>query len=207
METESQKPTPESVPELPTSSFESIVESSKQKIAQEAEEQVKRGRGRPPGSTKEAMEDRKKTAGPQSSKPGGEKASREGAASMRNLTEEMKPILKETVKVPFSMAAVHFQEPAFEIADKEAETSSFYLAKYIQSAMPDLENKDPKFFNLAAFILSVVLLGLKKLPLLVKLKKSQNPPPENHQTSASPEASKEVIETTWTDLSKHRSGF
>lgn len=206
MELDSEKPAPESVPELPASNFESIVASSKEKIAQEAAEQVKRGRGRPPGSTKKPPGD-EKSAGPQSSKPGGEKTSREGAASVRNLTEEMKPILKETVKVPFSMAAAHFQEPDFEIADKEAETSSFYLAKYIQLSMPDLENQDPKFFNLAAFILSMILLGLKKLPLFVKLKKSKNPPPEEPHTSAPPEASKEVIEPTWRDLSQHRSGF
>lgn len=206
METESKKSTLESIPELPASNFESIVASSKDKIAQEAEDQVKRGRGRPPGSSKKIPSD-EKSADPQSLKAGGEKASKESTASMRNLTEDMKPILKETVKVPFAMTSAHFQEPEFEITDKEAETAGHYLAKYIQLSMPDLENQDPKNFNLWAFILSMALLGLKKLPVFVKLKKSKAPPPESSHEEAPQEPTKEVIETAWVDLSTRKTGF
>ena len=186
METENQKPT-----DLPagsaqeTQSFDEIVKGSEATIAEQAAAQeAKRGRGRP---RKNPAPD-EKLAGPQSSTAGEPKTSKESAASMRNLTEEMKPVLKDTVKVPFSLASAHFQEPDFEITDKEAETPSYYLGQFIRQSLPGLEKHDPKVFNFVAFLFSFFLLVLKKLPVFVKRKKAaaaeeffaENPPAEPH---------------------------
>ncbi|MBX2986498.1 MAG: hypothetical protein KF802_01245 [Bdellovibrionaceae bacterium] len=178
---------------------------SKEKIDQEAEAQVKRGRGRPPGTgkyQKAQAEAKGKTPGDQPSKPTDPPPSAEAAASMQNLTEEMGPILRETVKLPFSFAAVHFDTPEVELTEDEAKLSSYYLSRYIQLSMPELEKQEPKIFNLYAFLISLVLVGLKKLPHLMRRKRAaaaatvtvEATPGEGKSSAASVPA---VIDANW----------
>lgn len=151
---------PENSDKLPTGQpatpFEQIVADSKNKIAAEAQAQIKRGRGRPKGSTKKGSEG--SSVNPE--KPTGDSES----ASARDITNEIRPLLKDAIKTPFSLAGDHFKNPDIEISDTEAETPSFYLSKWLQLAMPELEGQNAKTFNLYAFGLSMFLLLLKKIP-------------------------------------------
>lgn len=141
--------------------FDSVVASSTQKIEEAAAAQVKRPVGRPPGS-------KKKKNVEESSSATSDAASEESNASLRNLTQELEPVLKDAVKTPFSLAAKHFENPALEVSDADAKTPAYYLSQWLRLSIPEIEKQGPKAFNLYAFLLSMVLLVIRKIPKTVK---------------------------------------
>lgn len=148
-------------------SFDQVIEESKASIAEQAQAQTKRPRGRPFGTTK-------KDKAPES--PSMENPSAENGPASVPVPNDLKPLIKEAVKTPFSLFAHKFDEEKIELTEKEAETPAIYLSKYLSLIMPDLESKGPKEFNLIAFLISFCMLALKKLPHLRK-KISKNPAP------------------------------
>lgn len=150
--------------------FESVVESSKEKLAQETAEQVKRGRGRPPGTGKNQKASAEENPKPG---PGAQEQKENPSAAIRTLTHDLKPVLAESIKVPFSLASAHFEEPQIEATDKEAAAPAQYLSNYLREVFPDLEKASAKTFNLLGFAISFGILILRKLPLVAKKQKER----------------------------------
>lgn len=181
-----------------TIDFDKIIADSKENLAQKTEE--KRGRGRPKGTFKK--------------RPDNEQAAQNGATSQNTgplpqgqaqtlktvIPNDLEPLINEAVKAPFSIAANKFNEPKIELSEKESETPSLYLTRYIQLVLPDIEAKSPKIFNLAAFAISLLILGLKKIILIkekinkkIEIKKEDNP---DYATKEKAPEKTQVVEIT-----------
>lgn len=171
-------------------SFEEVVKQSEKTLKDQAEAQIKRPRGRPPGT--------KKISGvsPSMGTPEGSSVESSDFASVQAQVNEIQPLLKDALKVPFHMVARKYDNEKIELTDAETETPSKYLSKYISLALPGLETKGPKEFNLIAFLISAGLLIIKKLSLFQKEKPkieaqtepAPTAPPENPHGAVSPNA-------------------
>ncbi|MFN3453517.1 MAG: hypothetical protein ACK41T_01055 [Pseudobdellovibrio sp.] len=158
-------------------SFDKIINESKDSLAAESAAQIKRGRGRPSGA--------KNVKGRESEK-------KENIEDVPKLEPgvnptlpplDLKPVLKDATKLPFSVAALKFKNPELEITDIEAETPAFYLNRVLNNYMPELERQNPKLFAVYAWFISIILLGLKKAVVFVENKKNNL---KTVQSSANP---------------------
>lgn len=155
-----------------------IIKSSQQKLDALKEESqpqaaaapsVKRGRGRPFGTKKV------KPQTESSSQAHGGGPLPHGAATvnpqiMRNF--EVTPLASEVVKLPFDfIGASHGLD--LTPTEEEAKTPANYLAKLIDSYLPSLDQRDPKTFNLIAFLISYALLAIKKVRVFANHKKAK----------------------------------
>ncbi len=175
--------TPQAQPSV--ESFKNIINESKDALKAEAEAQVKRGRGRPPGA--------KNTKGRESEAviPEVMPSAAAGASDLPPI--DLKPILKDATKVPFTIAAIKFKNKDIEITDAESETPTFYLNRLLNFHLPELERQDPKKFTLYALMTSFFILFIKKFVVVLEKKKetiehthadSQRPDEATHQDTA-----------------------
>lgn len=138
----------------------------------------KRGRGRPVGW--------RKVKAQAESNSGGANQSPHGSATvnpqiMRNF--EISPLASEVVKLPFDFIGAS-QGVDLTPTDDEAKTPANYLAKLIDAYMPSLDQRDPKTFNLIAFLISYALLAIKKVRIFVGFKNKNKPKEENKDTQS-----------------------
>lgn len=158
----------EITPEAPAAeSFNKIIQESKANLAAETTAQVKRGRGRPKGSPN--------VKGREAEVPQGEPTPESVQLPPGNRPPiDLKPVLKDATKIPFSVASIRYREPALEITDEDAETPTYYLDRLLNMHLPELEKKDPKAFAFWAWIASMALVAIKKIVLALEKKKKQN---------------------------------
>lgn len=153
-------------------SFDKVIAESTASLNAETSAQVKRGRGRPKGSPN--IKGREPINSNLNAHSGAENVTPtlEAGQAQSLPALDLKPILKDATKLPFSVAAIKFKMPELEITDVEAETPSFYLDRVLNLYMPDIERRNPKAFALSAWVLSLVLVGIKKVVAIVELKKN-----------------------------------
>lgn len=153
---ETEKVLPEILPAgEPAVDFDKIVQESKETLAEVT--QPKRGRGRP----------RKEQAAPKAD-PKKDPAFKDVDAVILK-EHEIEPLSIEVVKAPFDMLSWKY-EADLTPTDTEAKAPAKYLAKLIESYLPDIGAKDPRTFNLVAFLITYALLGIKKIRGLKKTK-------------------------------------
>lgn len=152
-------------------SFDKIIEQSKASLA-ESTALPKRGRGRPKGSPN--VKGREPVNSNLNAHSGAENVTPtlEAGQAQSLPALDLKPILKDATKLPFSVAAIKFKMPDLEITDVEAETPAFYLDRVVNLYMPDIERRNPKAFALSAWFLSLFLVGIKKIVAIVEAKKN-----------------------------------
>lgn len=173
-------------PQPVAESFSAIVESSKSDLAAEAAAQFKRSRGRPPGS--------KNTKGRENEIPeeNPQKINNDIPSNLPPI--DLKPFAKDITKIPFSLAAFKFNTPEIDLDDNEVETPAFYLDRLINLHLPDLEKKDPKKFTLAIWLLSMAVVGIKKIIIAIdKKKKIKTPTAAPVQTTAENQPQKNEV--------------
>lgn len=154
-------------------SFDKIVSESTARLNTETFAQVKRGRGRPKGSPNVKGRDPINTSTTaQNSAENPTPTLEAGQAQTALPALDLQPILKDVTKLPFSVAAIKFRMPELEISDNEAETPTFYLNRVLNYYMPEIERRNPKAFAVSAWVLSLVLVGIKKVVAIVELKKN-----------------------------------
>lgn len=156
---------------LPTETLESvdfkkIVAESKSELAADTAAQIKRPVGRPPKAQKETQSSASESATQEKLSAS---VTPEDKKAVEDLSKEMQPLLQEAVKVPFDFLATRFKNPEVMVSDDEAKTPAYYLSKYIRYQLPELETQGPKMFSLYAFIISMVLVTLKKLPKMKRI--------------------------------------
>lgn len=163
-------------------SFSAVVAQSQAALAAETKEQISRGRGRPPGS--------KNVKGRENDNPetNPQKINQNEEVHASNLPPiDLKPVLKDFTKIPFSIAAIKFKNSDLEIDEKDAETPAFYLDRLLNLYMPDLEKKDPKGFTFAAWLASMAIVAIKKFMIGIEKKKPvQAPQPAQDQQESNP---------------------
>lgn len=154
-------------------SFDKIVNESTASLNAETSAQIRRGRGRPKGSPNVKGRDAvNSTVNTSTSADNGTPTLEAGQAQAALPALDLQPILKDVTKLPFSVAAIKYKMPELEISDIEAETPTFYLNRVLNYYMPDIERKNPKAFAISAWVLSLVLVGIKKVVAIVELKKN-----------------------------------
>jgi hypothetical protein len=110
---------------------------------------------------------------------------------------EITPLATEVVKLPFDyVGATH--DLNLTPTESEAQTPAKYLSKLIECYVPDLDQKDPKVFNLVAFLISYALLAIKKGRIFFEHKKKNKPDEkkENKEQEESPEQNKPPFPTS-----------
>lgn len=162
----------------PVTDFQKVIEQSKANLAEaQTASAPKRGRGRPPGSGKNAENSQAQPT---------ENARPVEAVILKE--NEIEPLSLEIVKAPFDLVG---WRTGVEVTptDDEAKAPSKYLSKLIECYLPDLDAKDPKKFNAIALVITLALLGLKKLRLFTaqkKTKKTENQNPAVDEKNADP---------------------
>ena len=209
MENTAQKTTESKENQPSPESFDKIINESTARLNVETSAQVKRGRGRPKGSPN--VKGRDPINSTVNAAPGDENATptlEAGQAQTALPALDLQPILKDVTKLPFSVAAIKYKMPELEISDSEAETPTFYLNRVLNYYMPDIERRNPKAFAVSAWVLSLVLVGIKKIVAVVELKKNNLPTvnqsptqSENSDVSFDPPAPVPFKATTGTDAS------
>lgn len=177
--------------QAPIDDFSKVVAESKAALIAETNAQVasSRGRGRPPGS--------KNVKGRENETDSEAKTSNESSETDKNAPPiDLKPLIKDVTKIPFSVSALKFKMPELELDDKETETPTYYLNRVLNFYLPEMEKKDPRAFAFTAWIISMIALGVKKFMLAKELKKrkiidvenlnAQTPPQENPISPAPP---------------------
>lgn len=154
-------------------SFDKIVNESTASLNAETSAQIRRGRGRPKGSPNVKGRDPVNSTVNTSTNAENVTPTLEAGQAQAALPAlDLQPILKDVTKLPFSVAAIKYKMPELEISDAEAETPTFYLNRVLNYYMPDIERKNPKAFAISAWVLSLVLVGIKKVVAIVELKKN-----------------------------------
>ncbi|KYG65274.1 hypothetical protein AZI87_12015 [Bdellovibrio bacteriovorus] len=144
--------------------FDKIIQQSENNIAENTA--PKRGRGRPP-KPKPAEQTKSEQQEPSMSFNDDFKDVEAAEVIKPN---EVEPLALELVKAPFDIVGL---QTGIDVVpdDTEAKLPSYYLAKLIHSYLPDLDLKDPRKFNLVAFVISYALLGIKKMRLFAAKKR------------------------------------
>lgn len=164
--------TVETAPQSQAESFSAVVMQSQAALAEEATSQISRGRGRPPGSKNvKGRENENPESNPEINP---QKINDNHASNLPPI--DLKPVLKDFTKIPFSVAAIKFKNPALEIDEKDAETPAFYLDRLLNLYLPDLEKKDPKGFTFAAWLASMAIVAIKKIMIGLEKKKTVQAP-------------------------------
>lgn len=191
-------------------SFDKIVSQSTASLNAETSAQLKRGRGRPKGSPNVKGRDHvSSTVNTSTNAENVTPTLEPGQAQAALPALDLQPILKDVTKLPFSIAAIKYKMPDLEITDVEAETPTFYLNRVLNYYMPDIERRNPKAFAVSAWILSLVLVGIKKVVAIVELKKnnlitvnqSSAPKEQSSDVSFDQRATVPVLATHGTDAS------
>lgn len=86
---------------------------------------------------------------------------------------DIKPAIKQATKVPFSIAAIKFDQDELEATDKDVETPAFYLNEFFNHTLPDIEKQDPKKFAILLFFITFGVLIINKILVGIQ-KKKQN---------------------------------
>lgn len=157
--------------------FEQIAKESEAALKAEAAAQIKRPVGRPPGVKKikpDGAQDATEATGeaPQTH------VSDDDKKAALEFSKELKPLIGDLIKAPFSVSAAYLSTPELEASDDEVKTPAHYLSKYLNYIFPDLHAKGPKEFSLYAFLISSGILIFKKLILYAKKPKIKLVQPE-----------------------------
>lgn len=147
-------------------SLDAIIEQSKSTIAEA--QAPKRGRGRPKGTFKKPQNSSENPTVETSSPDGNFKAVHGEVLP----AADVEPMAQELVKLPFDFAGMRF-DMDLTPDEIESKASTFYLSRLINSYLPDLSSKDPKTFNLVAFLITYTLLGIKKFRKFTEKKKNK----------------------------------
>lgn len=154
-------------------SFTQIIEQSKASLSAETQSQGKRGRGRPKGSPNVKGREPIKDSNSNVSKEANDENPTLSAGRAEVLPPlDLQPVLKDATKLPFAIAAIKYRMPELEISDEEAATPTFYLNKVLNYYMPDLEQRNPKAFAMSAWVVSLILIGIKKVVAVIENKKN-----------------------------------
>lgn len=150
------------------------LEALKEESAPKLSETDKRGRGRPKGTFKIKPQSRPVMGAdlPQGSAP----------VNPQVIPQlDITPLASEAVKIPFDFAGSNYGLDLTP-TDAEAQTPARYLSQLIESYFPNLNQKDPKTFNLVAFLISYGLLIAKKARLIIEFKKNKNQENKNNKS-------------------------
>lgn len=179
-------------------SFDKIINESKIQLQNETSQQVKRGRGRPKGSPN--TKGRENEPLNPSNSAHNETPTLEAGQAQVLPSLDLQPVLKDVTKLPFTIASIKYKMPELEITDVEADTPTFYLNKVLNNYMPELERKNPKAFAFYAWLISIALLGIKKMIAAVENKKNNlttvKPAPNNNSDASNDQLAPVPVQAT-----------
>lgn len=139
--------------------------------------QVKRKRGRPPGTGRKNL-----TSNPSENAAPSYSGSSAPAAQVVRSTGEMVPILAMGLKMPFEIAAENTGCEALRLSDAEAQAPAQQLDIILAHYLPELGEQSPLKLAIMSFGTSVAIVSFTKYCAYTTWKKQQKTVPEKKVT-------------------------